>query len=98
MTLNTQLERAQKVAQVNETDIYFIKTEKFKTETISIFFQDKLDKNSVSYNALFPNVLKRGCSKYPTLREISSKLDDMYGASLYCDVGKNCLLYTSPSP
>lgn len=88
MSLNTQLEKAQKVAGVNETDIYFIKTEKFKTETISIFFQDKLDKDSVSYNALFPNVLKRGCRKYPTLREISSKLDDMYGASLYCDIGK----------
>lgn len=81
----------EKLNLITETDgirIYNICTKKFKTNTINIFFQDDLDSNSVTFNALFPSVLRRGCKGLPTIKEINLYLEELYGAVFDCGIVK----------
>ncbi len=54
---------------------------KFKTNLISVFFNIPLKRETVTQAALLPSVLKRGCEKYPTIKEMSRRLNDLYSAS-----------------
>lgn len=65
-----------------------IKTEKFKSNLISINIQRTLEKEEAAKNSLLPQVLLSGCEKYPSMRELSDKLDDLYGASIMGDTSK----------
>lgn len=65
-----------------------IKTEKFKSNLISINIQRMLDKNEAAKNSLLPQVLASGCKKYPSMKELSDRLDDLYGAALAADTSK----------
>ncbi len=62
--------------------LHTINAPKFKTNLMSVFFNIPLKRETVTSAALLPSVLKRGCVAYPTLRDLSRKLDDMYDASL----------------
>ena len=63
-------------------DLHLINVSKFKTNLMSVYFNIPLKRETVTYAALLPSVLKRGCKTAPTLRDISRRLDDMYSASL----------------
>ena len=63
-------------------DLHIINAPKFKTNLISIFFSIPLKRDTVTRAALLPSVLKRGCEKYPTMKDMSRRLDDLYSASL----------------
>ena len=65
-----------------------IKTEKFKSNLISINIQRMLDKEEAAKNSLLPQVLASGCEKYPSMKELSDRLDDLYGAALAADTSK----------
>lgn len=65
-----------------------INTNKFKTNLFAIFLTTKLDRNTVTKNALLTSVLRRGSNKYPTQELISQNLEQMYGASFDCGVDK----------
>ncbi len=69
-------------------NLNIIKTNKFKTNAITVDFIRPLDKKEASLNALLPCVLNRGSKKYKSMDIIKGKLDMLYGASLYSDVGK----------
>ena len=56
--------------------------ERFKQGIISIQFLRKLCHEEAAMNALIPAVLLRGTKKYPDLRQISLRLDELYGASV----------------
>lgn len=58
-----------------------MKTEKFKSACLAITFLTPLRAESASVNAVIPHVLRRGTDEYPTMRHISSHLDQLYGAS-----------------
>jgi hypothetical protein len=45
--------------------VFFIKTGKFKTNSIHVFFHDNLERDTVTLNALLPAVLRRGTAKWP---------------------------------
>ncbi|MEJ8554952.1 EF-P 5-aminopentanol modification-associated protein YfmF [Tepidibacter sp. Z1-5] len=80
-----------KVERINLGDkinLTFIGVDKFKTNLISVYMQRPLDKKEVTKNALIPNILKSGSNKFKSQREISKKLDDLYGAGVYADVAK----------
>ncbi len=81
-------EIAYKVASFNGIDIFWIKTEKFKTNSINIYFLDNLTRENVTKNALLPAVLRRGSSGHPTFRDIAMRLEELYGSSFDCDVSK----------
>ncbi|MDD2269088.1 MAG: pitrilysin family protein [Eubacteriales bacterium] len=65
-----------------------VTTEKFKTNFISVNLLAPLKKETASLNSLITNVLKRGCESYPTLRDINTRLDDLYASSVSAYVKK----------
>lgn len=80
--------QAVKIDSFSGIDIYRIETDKFKTSSIHIFFQDDLTRDDVTKNALLPAVMRRGSEAYPTFRDISKELESLYGASFDCGVSK----------
>lgn len=81
-------EQAVKIAAFNGIEVYSIKSGKFKTNSINIFFIDNLSKENASKNALVPAVLRRGCKSHKTFRDIALYLENLYGASFDCGVSK----------
>lgn len=72
----------------NGVILHIIKTDRFKTNCIFINLLSKLDRSTITKNALLPLVLRRGTKNYPTMKDISIKLEDMYGASLDANTEK----------
>ncbi len=77
-----------KIHEINGISIYHIKSNRFKTNTINIFYQDNLNKGTAALNALFPSVLRRGTQNLPSLKEINLYLEELYGAVFDCGIGK----------
>ena len=65
-----------------------IETKKFKTNVYALYLTIPLTKENVTYNALIPMVLKRGCEKYNNQLEISKKLEEMYDATFGIGITK----------
>jgi len=65
-----------------------LKSDKFKTNIVGVFFSTELSKETVTKNALVPAILRRGSKKYPTMRDISIELENLYGAKFDCGVSK----------
>ncbi len=62
--------------------LYCTNTEdRFKTNYIVVNLLNELNKETVTKSALLPLVLRRGCNLYPTMQDLSIKLEDMYGTS-----------------
>lgn len=68
--------------------VHKIDTDKFKTNTIVIKFNAPLNKENVTLRALLPYVLQSGTKSHPTAKQLSSYLDDLYGATLNVDLTK----------
>jgi predicted Zn-dependent peptidase len=83
-----QLDDIKKVIEFDGIEVYSLKNNKFKTSSINVFFVDNLNKENVTKNALIPQVLKRGSNSYNDIRKINLKLDELYGSSFECGVGK----------
>ena len=65
-----------------------IKTSKFKTNMVGVFFSTPMTLENASINALIPAVLRRGTNNYPTMKDISKKLEELYGAKFDCGISK----------
>ena len=65
-----------------------IETKKFKTNVYALYLTIPLTKENVTYNALIPTILKRGCEKYNNQLEISKKLEEMYDATFGIGITK----------
>jgi predicted Zn-dependent peptidase len=81
-------EQMNKVANINGIEVFHINSTKFKTNSINIFFKDNLSKENATLNALIPAILKRGCEKFPTSKEISLYLESLYGAAFEYQINK----------
>lgn len=68
--------------------LHCIGTEKFKTNLIAVFLTVPLNRETVTYNAIIPAVLRRGTNKLKTQEEISIALENMYGATFDCGIEK----------
>lgn len=68
--------------------LHTLNEDKFKTNLINFYFQRPLIKEEVTYNALLPMVLQRGTNRYKTSKDLSKKLEDLYGAYVFGDVAK----------
>ena len=55
---------------------------RFKQSALSVQFIRPMCRQEAALNALLPAVLLRGSENHPDLREITLKLDDLYGASV----------------
>jgi hypothetical protein len=67
---NVLEEKLSKITEINGIRVYNINSNRFKTNTINVFFQDNLNTDSVALNALFPSVLRRGCEGLPNIKDI----------------------------
>lgn len=63
-------------------DLHIINAPKFKTNLLSVYFNIPLKRETVTKAALLPAVLKRGCTEYPTLKDMSRHLDDLYSTNV----------------
>lgn len=70
------------------TKVTFVKTDKFKTNSINLFIHNQLDRSTATENAIVPMILKRGSSKYPSMQEISRELESLYGSFFDCGIVK----------
>ncbi len=61
-------------------NIHSIHTEKFKTTIVAVLIRNNLNREDVTFNALLSSVLKNGSKKYPNIREINKKTEELYGA------------------
>jgi predicted Zn-dependent peptidase len=68
--------------------LHICPSDKFKTTTFSAFITTALQSDTVTQNALLPNVLTRGTSSYPTTVALRQKLNELYGAGSFGDVFK----------
>ncbi|MDP4177035.1 MAG: insulinase family protein [Bacillota bacterium] len=59
--------------------IITIHTNKFKSRAISIVLPLPLNEKTTDYN-LIASIIKRGCLKYPSSKEICKHLEELYGA------------------
>ena len=66
-----------------------VKTKKFKSNLISIYFQRTLDRQEVTRISLLTNLLQVATKKYPSMKDISQKLDSLYGLSMNLGVSKH---------
>lgn len=69
-----------------EVTLRCFQDKRFKQEGLSIQFVRPMKKEEAALNALLPAVLLRGCETAPDLRDITLRLDDLYGASLGAQV------------
>lgn len=69
-------------------NLHTIKTNKFKTNLLSIFITTPITRENVTKNALLPMVLRRGNMQNKTQEQLSIALEEMYGASFDCGVEK----------
>ena len=79
---------------ITRTEIYpgvnfsYIPEEKFKNTIISFSMFTPLDKTCVSQNAVIPSLLTHSCKKYPSIKLLNQKLEELYGASVTPSVSK----------
>ncbi|MBP1997978.1 putative Zn-dependent peptidase [Peptostreptococcus canis] len=66
-----------------------IKNKKFKSNYISVYFIRNLDRDEVTEISLLSNMMSTGCEKYRTIKEISKKLDELYGMTMNIGVTKH---------
>ena len=69
-------------------NLHLIKTDKFKTNLLSVFLTTPLNKETVTQNALIAAILRRGTNNLKSQEEISIALEEMYGASFDCGIDK----------
>ena len=65
-----------------------IKSDKFKTNLIAVFLTTKLQRETITKNAVISSILRRGSKEMPTQEEISKQMEEMYGASFDCGIDK----------
>ena len=69
--------------------LHYIKMQKLKTTVVGMYIRRKLKREEAAFNAVLPYVLKSGCKKYTSTREIAKQLEILYGARMGAGVIKN---------
>ncbi|HLR35262.1 MAG TPA: pitrilysin family protein [Tissierellales bacterium] len=69
-------------------NLNIIKTDKFKSNLISVYLIRPLVREEATKNALLPSVLRRGTKEYTNSLEIERKLENMYGSNLGVGISK----------
>ncbi len=72
----------QTIAHSPRLKLSVITTDKFKSDTLSLFAVLPIRRESAYLTSCLFSVLLRGCQKYPTVADINRHLDYLYGAEL----------------
>ena len=78
----TMSEDMERIYDRDGIEIYHLPNEKFKTTALRIVLCDTLSKDRAYRNALIPAILNAGCTRYPTLKSVTERLQELYGTNL----------------
>ncbi|GAB3794940.1 EF-P 5-aminopentanol modification-associated protein YfmF [Virgibacillus kimchii] len=70
------------VSRQDGYQLHFVKSNKFKTNSITVKLKAPLNRDTITCRALLPYVLNQGTNNYPGKQELQRKLDDLYGSVL----------------
>ncbi|WP_370876177.1 EF-P 5-aminopentanol modification-associated protein YfmF [Neobacillus ginsengisoli] len=79
---------AEKLTKMQGYSLHVVETSKYKTNTFVWKMKAPLTKEDVTKRALLPQVLQSSSAKYPSTTSLRSYLDELYGATLFVDLGK----------
>ena len=79
-------EGIQKVYDRKGVEIYYVPTDIFKTAVIKVMICDNLNAERAYKNGLIPVVLNSGTENYPSIKKITEKMQEMYGAGISATV------------
>lgn len=82
------IDALKKVEIAQHVNLHLVKSKKFKTDLISLYYLRPLTMEEATLNALITRILDRGCENYPTAQVLNQFLDDHYGMALVSDVLK----------
>lgn len=68
--------------------LHLCETNKFKSLTCKLFIQQDLTSREATSTALVPLLLRRGSQRFPSTRDISKELEELYAAEFGSDVLK----------
>lgn len=71
-----------KTSEADGLRVHVLPTDKFKTTTVVLNVLAPLKAETVTLNSLIPAVLQRGTRTLPSVKALTERLDDLYGASL----------------
>lgn len=79
----------EEIIRMNEkTFVHLYQNHQFKSNVIACFLLTDLNREDVTKNALIPAVLRRGTEHLTTMKDISIKMNDMYGAVFDASIDK----------
>ncbi|MBQ9686826.1 MAG: insulinase family protein [Oscillospiraceae bacterium] len=59
-----------------------LRSDKFKTACMSVNLLTQLTRENAAMNALIPQVLRRGTTRYGDMEQLSRRLDELYGTAI----------------
>ena len=59
-----------------------LRSDKFKTACMSVNLLTQLKRETAAMNALIPQVLRRGTSRYGDMEQLSRRMDELYGTAI----------------
>ncbi len=69
-------------SKINNIDYFFIENKKYKTNTINIYFKEKVSKENVIRRQILPKILLDKTMNYDTPFKLSRKASSLYSCSL----------------
>ncbi|MBE7064245.1 MAG: insulinase family protein [Ruminococcaceae bacterium] len=78
----------ERIAEICGIEFYYVENNSFKSDTVAVNFCDRLDRERAYKNAVLPALLWRGCSDFPTSKDLTVKCQELFGTVFLTDVGK----------
>ena len=67
---------------LESSNLHVIKTDKFKTVAVRIYFKRKLKKDEINYRNMLSDILLESNSQYKTRRQLQIQKEELYNISL----------------
>ena len=68
----------QKCIKLKNMDLYFVKTEKFKSIDVEFFFCGDVSKEEITWRNVLMDILLYANKKYPSKRDLSLRTEELY--------------------
>lgn len=69
-------------------NLHLVKSDKFKTDLVGVYIKRPLNQEEAAKNALLIRVIERATMNHPTSKQLTIKLEELYGAVIAADVIK----------
>lgn len=76
------------IKMADHFNLHFIKSAKFKTDLISVYFLRPLTREEATLNTLLTRILDQGCESYPSATQLVRQFDNLYGTAFVSDIAK----------